>query len=60
MADITTVYYLNTSKTSESRLYAYFYNSAERNFIEVILMTLEWVSWLTLAIKVTIILVILK
>ena len=32
MADITTVYYLNTSKTSESRLYAYFYNLAERNF----------------------------
>ena len=34
MADITTVYYLNTSKTSESRLYAYFYNASERNFRE--------------------------
>lgn len=34
MADITTVYYLNTSKTSESRLYAYFYNSVDRNFKE--------------------------
>lgn len=32
MADITTVYNLNTSKTSESRLWSYFYSSAERNF----------------------------
>lgn len=32
MADITTVYNLNTSKTSESRLWSYFSGSADRNF----------------------------
>lgn len=34
MADITTVYNLNTSKTSESRMYGSFSSGSERNFRE--------------------------